>query len=241
MRIGLAAGYNKSGLSLPRGFDYVVVGTVTRHPRRGNPPPNMRRVYDGLINWVGLTNVGVDELVHNISSLRYEQEIWGSVAGEAIEDVVYCYERLAPHVDRVELNISSPNAVGLHRDPGELSELLEEIGPVVVKLPLTDDAYGLAEVCARRGAEMTVANSRPTPNGGLSGPIIRERAQRMLERICSLYPSVAVHACGGISTPKDIDDVRAAGASTAQIHTAFRLGIVHPLVHGHAQKAPDRR
>lgn len=225
MRVGLAAGYNKDGLCYYYGFDYIVVGTVTRHPRSGNPVPNVIPVEGGLLNWVGMTNPGVDRLADNLQAAGRGWEAWGSIAGETVEDVVYCYKRLAPNVEKVELNISSPNAAGLQRDPGALSELLAELGPVVVKMPLADDAYDLAAVCDRAGVdELTVANSLQTIYGGLSGPIIRQRSQRMLERMRVLFPHMRLHACGGITTPDDLDLVEQTGATTAQIHTAYRLG-----------------
>lgn len=229
IKLGLAAGYNKSGIDLPGGFDYVVVGTVTRHPRQGNPKPSMRRVEGGLLNWVGMSNPGVDWLARNLEALSSSLEVWGSIAGETTDDVVYCYETLGPHVAKVELNISSPNVTGLQRDPRVLSQLLSHLGPVVVKLPLDDDAYDLADACAAAGVtDLTVANSLPTPEGGLSGPIIRGKSHRMLERMRVLFPHLRLHACGGITTAEDIADVERAGAVSAQIHTAFRLGLMTP-------------
>ena len=224
MRVGLAAGYNKDGVNLPIGYDYVVVGTVTRRPRLGNPEPNIQRVEGGLLNWVGMANPGVDAVAENLSSLRHDQEVWVSIAGESIDDVVYCYDHIVDHAAKVELNISSPNVEGLQRDPVLLEELLSELGDVVVKLPLADDAYALADASARAGVtELTVANSLATPHGGLSGLVIRGKAQRMLERMRVRHPDMVIHACGGIASMEDLVDVKVAGAASAQVHTAVRL------------------
>ena len=118
----MAAGFDKNGeyvdALLRLGFGGVEVGTVTPKPQAGNPKPRCFRVPEAnaLINRMGFNNQGVDHLVRCLSQ-RKKSGIVGVNIGKnkttpndrAIDDYVYCLERVASVADYVTINVSSPN------------------------------------------------------------------------------------------------------------------------------------
>ena len=125
-RIGLAAGFDKSGRYVDAlaklGFGFIEVGTVTPLPQMGNPKPRLFRLAPehALINRLGFNNPGVAILVENLQSMQY-QGILGVNIGKgketalthAVEDYVYCMERVYPFASYITINISSPNTPDL--------------------------------------------------------------------------------------------------------------------------------
>ena len=193
--IGVAAGYDKDCEMLSSlaalGFGYVTGGTVTLHPRRGNPRPRLLRYEEeeSLINAMGFPSKGID---YAVSQLRDDRGRMGdtpavvSVSGVSPEEVVDCHRAVEPHCNAVEVNISSPNTEGVRvfQQPDALTDLLGRINenrskPLFVKLPpyasgrLDDDTVrqrvlGLAGVCKGMGADaITVANTRPAQDSRL--------------------------------------------------------------------------
>lgn len=191
--IGLAAGFDKDCEMIPSlaslGFGYLTVGTVTEHPRLGNPKPRMfRNVEDSsLINALGFPGTGLVPVARQLeltSSSGRGTPIIVSVSGTEIDEIVRCHRRLEALVDAVEVNVSSPNTAGLRvfHDPDELNKLIKSINevrhrPLMIKLspyPAPDTApeelerrrqelLDLVRVCKRQGVDgLTVANSRPT-------------------------------------------------------------------------------
>ncbi len=215
--VGLAAGLDKDCKVLPAlsslGFGYVTCGTVTLHPRPGNPKKRLirDRSREALINSMGFPNKGLDSAVERIKRARrrcLDTPIVVSVSGTEIDDIVTCHRRLEPLVDAVEINISSPNTKGLRifHDPDVLETLLNTINagrskPLFVKMPPfppEDEnaanhyrALNLAEVCiAEQVNVLTIANTQPVENpqlevgsGGLSGKPIYEQMLRMVSEM----------------------------------------------------------
>ena len=143
--VGLAAGFDKSCQHLDAlgrlGFGHVVGGTVTREPRRGNPKPRIVRDQGrrAIVNSMGLPNRGAAAAARNLRRSRRTSPRFVSVADEKVDDAAATVELLAPSVDAIELNASSPNAPWLH-DPAHLDRLLSEFRqrtdrPLLVKLP----------------------------------------------------------------------------------------------------------
>ena len=143
--IGLAAGFDKACRRLGAlgrlGFGFVVGGTVTRHPRRGNPKPRIVRDPDrrAIVNAMGLPNPGAAVAARSLARAPRTAPRFVSVADEAIEDALAALELLAPHADAIELNASSPNAPWRH-DPAHLRRLLDAFAagtdrPLLLKLP----------------------------------------------------------------------------------------------------------
>lgn len=124
--VGLAAGFDKDAKRLHLlkefGFGHVEVGTVTPKPQPGNPQPRLFRIPQdyALINRMGFNNQGVDAMVERLKN-RPEGLIVGGNIGKnkntpnenAIDDYVYCFEKLYDYVDYIAVNISSPNTPGL--------------------------------------------------------------------------------------------------------------------------------
>lgn len=143
--VGLAAGLDKDGAYIDGlaalGFGFIEVGTVTPRPQAGNPRPRMFRLpqADALINRMGFNNGGVDAFVTNVRASRWKAE--GGVLGlnigknadtpieRAVDDYLYCLERVYPHASYVTVNISSPNTKNLRQLQGasELDSLLSAL------------------------------------------------------------------------------------------------------------------
>jgi dihydroorotate dehydrogenase len=161
--VGLAAGLDKNGAHIDAllglGFGFVEIGTTTPRPQEGNPKPRMFRLPDqkAVINRLGFNNAGVDALVRNVERAR-RKGILGINIGKnkdtpndkAVDDYVYCLERVYPLADYVTVNISSPNTAGLRdlqeqetlrRFIGDLREVQEDLAamhghrtPMLIKL-----------------------------------------------------------------------------------------------------------
>jgi dihydroorotate dehydrogenase len=161
--VGCAAGLDKNGEHIDAlmalGFGFVEIGTVTPRPQAGNPKPRMFRLPEcnAVINRLGFNNAGVDALVRNVEKAK-RHGILGINIGKnkdtpnenAVDDYVYCMERVYPLADYITANISSPNTVGLRdlqqedtlrRFIGELREVQEDLAalhghrvPMLIKL-----------------------------------------------------------------------------------------------------------
>jgi dihydroorotate dehydrogenase len=138
--VGLAAGLDKNGAHVDAlaalGFGFIEVGTTTPRAQPGNPRPRMFRLpaHEGVINRLGFNNGGVDALVRNV-----ERATFGGVLGinigknkdtpneRAVDDYLFCLERVYARASYVTINISSPNTQGL-RDLQEEETLKRFIG-----------------------------------------------------------------------------------------------------------------
>ncbi|MBS0437944.1 MAG: quinone-dependent dihydroorotate dehydrogenase [Proteobacteria bacterium] len=138
--VGLAAGLDKNGAHIDAlaalGFGFIEIGTTTPRPQSGNPKPRMFRLPEHLavINRLGFNNAGVDALLRNAERARF-----GGVLGinigknkdtpneRAIDDYLFCLERVYARANYVTVNISSPNTKGL-RDLQEEETLRRFVG-----------------------------------------------------------------------------------------------------------------
>ena len=162
-RVGLAAGFDKDGKIFHSvgsfGFGYVIVGTVTLDAKEGNPKPRFRRLsqYQALVNSMGFPNDGVDKVVQRIrshSSKLPDTAVVVSISGVTVNDICECLKLVEPVCDAVELNLSSPNTMGIKvfHQKDNFYKLLEELNqlrtkPLWVKLP----SYGNVEVKGLHG------------------------------------------------------------------------------------------
>ncbi|MER3546850.1 MAG: quinone-dependent dihydroorotate dehydrogenase [Rhodanobacteraceae bacterium] len=137
--VGLAAGLDKNGEHIDAlgalGFGFIEIGTVTPRPQPGNPRPRMFRLpqHEAIINRLGFNNHGVAALLRNVQRAN-----WCGVLGinigrnfdtpneRAVDDYLFCLERVYPLASYVTVNISSPNTRGLRELQGadELPRLL---------------------------------------------------------------------------------------------------------------------
>lgn len=127
-RIGLAAGLDKNGECIDAfaamGFGFIEVGTVTPKPQSGNDKPRMFRLseYHSIINRMGFNNKGVDYLVDQVKAANYKG-ILGINIGKnkdtpdenALDDYLYCLDKVYAYASYVTINISSPNTPGLRK------------------------------------------------------------------------------------------------------------------------------
>lgn len=247
--IGLAAGFDKGCERLDAlgrlGFGYVVGGTVTRHPRAGNPRPRIARSPTrlALVNAMGLPNPGAEAVARRLARTPRTSPRLVSIADEAVPDAVATHALLEPHVDGVELNASCPNVSwGRDRDnEAHLAALLRELGarrskPLFVKLPpfRTDlereVVLALARIAVEGGADgLVCSNTRPVADrrlavgrGGLSGRVLLGDTVRIVGEVREATEgAVPVTACGGVFTAEDALACLRAGAATVQVYTGF--------------------
>ena len=249
--VGLAAGFDKncelSTALFDIGFGYLTLGTVTLNPREGNPKPRIWR-YPGksIVNSMGLPNQGAEHIASNLSKHRTERcPVIVSVSGLNVEEFVQCYRVIEPLVDGIELNISTPNTVGVRifQQPDVLKKLLDAITgartpdkPVWVKVPPyfnakdRENVLELVELCIKNSIDgVTAINTKMIQEprasigtGGLSGPLIFEDMLRIVADICRhTEGKIPINACGGISSALNAWQAFEAGASSVQIYTAF--------------------
>ena len=247
--VGLAAGFDKSCRVLTAlsaiGFGYLVGGTVTRHPRRGNRKPRIVRNPEArsIVNAMGLPNKGAAYAARRLRRIRRRAPTLISLADEAVEDVVANYELLEPLVDGVELNVSCPNVSwGRDRDNEEhLRTILAELTsrkrkPLFVKVPPfrtaveRDAVLAVVGIGQGGGADgLTCSNTYPLRDGrlsvgagGLSGREIFEDTVRIVADVRrATGGGMPINACGGVFTVDDALACIEAGATTVQVYTGF--------------------
>lgn len=154
--VGLAAGLDKNGAYIDAlaelGFGFIEIGTITPRPQAGNDKPRLFRIKEAgaIINRMGFNNEGVDVLVTNVKKAKY-QGVLGINIGknkdtpneQAVDDYVYCLERVYPHASYVTVNISSPNTKNLRdlQSQEALSALLHGIKECQTRLATSYGFY----------------------------------------------------------------------------------------------------
>jgi dihydroorotate dehydrogenase len=124
--VGLAAGLDKNAAHLDAlgtlGFGFIEVGTVTPRPQIGNDRPRLFRLprHEAIINRMGFNNEGVDALVRNVQKSSYRGVLGINIGKnkdtpneKAVDDYLFCLERVYAHACYITVNISSPNTKGL--------------------------------------------------------------------------------------------------------------------------------
>ncbi len=157
--IGIGAGIDKNGDLLKNflkiGLGFITLGSVTLHPRQGNPKPRIYKMYGKklMINSMGLPSRGVYYLIRNLrkySKYRHRDSIIiVSIAGSKLEDYLKLTHILnSEDFQILEVNISCPNVEGVEywRDLSELERLIKEITSVsrkkvIIKLPPLSSEY----------------------------------------------------------------------------------------------------
>jgi dihydroorotate dehydrogenase (NAD+) catalytic subunit len=225
----------------------VVLKSVTRLPRLGNPPPRLVPVASGLLNAIGLQNPGIESYLANDVAKFAERPcaVVGSVAGFSVDDYAYVTERLAARdeIDAIELNISCPNVDHEGETFGCDPRLAEGATraargttdkPLIVKLsPNVTDIASIARVVEAAGADalavintvrgMSIDIERAAPKlgnvtGGLSGAAIRPIAVLAVWEVARAV-RIPILGQGGIETARDALEFILAGASAVSIGT----------------------
>ena len=243
-------GYGKefSGLFPLQSLGGLVTKGISPKPRFGNPVPRICETASGMLNSIGLENVGVDGFAaEKLPFLRTcGTRVLVNFFGTTFDEYVECGQRLGQleGVDGLEMNVSCPNikagGIEFGRDPRVLGDLVRACRAVITKplwiklTPNTSDIVALARACAENGADaVSVINTitgmaidartrRPrlaTVMGGLSGPAIKPIALRMVYQIHRAGLGIPICGIGGIQCGLDAVEFFLAGASTVQIGT----------------------
>jgi dihydroorotate dehydrogenase (NAD+) catalytic subunit len=227
----------------------IVVKGLSREPMDGNAPPRLFETQAGMLNSIGLQNIGVQAFVRDkLPELReLEATVFANIFGYAVEDYVEVARVLedADGLAGYELNVSCPNTKhgGMYfsSDPALLAEVVAAVKkvvrrrPLIVKLsPNVASIQPLARAAADSGADaISLINTfvalavdprtrRPRLGagfGGLSGPGIKPVALRMVYE-ASRAVTIPVIGLGGIATGTDAAEFMIAGASAVQVGTA---------------------
>ncbi|HXB67806.1 MAG TPA: dihydroorotate dehydrogenase [Candidatus Acidoferrales bacterium] len=226
---------------------FVVKG-LSREPIEGNPPPRIYETEAGMINSIGLQNIGVrafvEEKLPALAKLR--TAVFANVFGYQTEDYVEVVRVLEDHAGLAgyELNVSCPNTshggIYFSSDSTLLAEVVTSVKrvarrPVVVKLsPNVSAIEPLARAAEAAGADaLSLVNTfvalaidphtrRPRIGaglGGLSGPAIKPIALRLVWQAARAV-QIPVIGLGGIATGTDAAEFLIAGASAVQVGTA---------------------
>ncbi|WP_348265351.1 dihydroorotate dehydrogenase [Telmatobacter sp. DSM 110680] len=235
-------------VSLERIGAFVSKG-ISLEPMAGHPAPRILQTPAGMLNAIGLQNIGVEEFIEKkLPPLkRYPScKVIVNVFGYTVSEYKQVVERLndADGVAAYELNVSCPNVhaggMAFGSDAGSLEYLVHEVKnvskrPLVVKLsPNVTSIAAMARVCATAGADavslvntflamsIDVETRKPrltNVTGGLSGPAIKPIALRMVYEAAKAV-NIPIVGLGGIVTPEDAVEFMLAGATAVQVGTA---------------------
>ncbi len=226
----------------------IVTKGLSLKPKAGNATPRITETVAGMLNAIGLQNVGVDAFIeHKMPFLReLNTPVIANFFGNTLEEYAEVASRLdsIPELAGVELNISCPNVkkggIVFGTDPKAAFEAVSTVRkelskPLIVKLtPNVTDITEIAKAAEDAGADalscintitgMAIDVRRRRPRianltGGLSGPAIRPIAVRMVYQVVRSV-SIPVIGVGGISTAEDALEFLIAGASAVQVGTA---------------------
>ncbi|MCL0053197.1 dihydroorotate dehydrogenase [Dehalococcoidales bacterium] len=234
-------------------FDIQRLGAIvskgtTLEPRDGNPQPRLVETACGLLNSIGLQNIGVEALIKEKAPTwaSWRVPVIVNIAGETIDQYVKIANKLdgVAGIRAIEVNISCPNikagGAEFGANPKSAAEVTAAVKsatslPVLVKLtPNTSDIAEVAMAVAEAGADaislintlkgIAIDITRRKPllgniTGGLSGPAIKPVALYMVYEVAGAI-DLPVIGCGGITTASDAIEFIMAGASAIQVGTA---------------------
>ncbi len=238
----------------------IVLKSVTLKPRQGNPAPRLAETPCGLLNAIGIHNIGVEALKkEKLPLLRNSGtpvivNIWGENPGEFLEmaDILNDAEGIAG----IEMNLSCPNVGGklFAQDGAAAASLLKDVRKrcrltLIAKLsPQVTDIVKIAKACEDNGADaVSLINSFPAMAidiagrksllgnviGGLSGPAIRPIAVKMVWDV-SRAVKIPVVGMGGIMSAGDAVEFILAGATSIAVGTGnfVNPGVAEEIVDG---------
>ncbi len=199
----------------------IVTKSITLQPRQGNPTPRIVETSSGMLNAIGLANMGLEQFVQEKVPVleKLDTKIFVNLAGQTIADYVAVAEKLTPQaaIDGFELNISCPNVkkggITFGTDPALIAEITKAVKavcagkPLMVKLtPTVTDISVTARAAVEAGADalslvntftamvIDIESRKPVlanRTGGLSGPAIKPIAVYLVNKV---YQEVAKDA-----------------------------------------------
>jgi dihydroorotate dehydrogenase (NAD+) catalytic subunit len=226
----------------------IVVKGLSLQPRLGNPPPRIIETTGGMLNAIGLQNIGVDTFIEEKMPFlrKYDVAVIANIYGESYAE----YQKVAKKLNSVkgvhalEVNVSCPNVkkggLSFGADPKIAALVTRKVKeetdlPVIIKLtPNVTDIAAVASAVEKAGADavslintltgMSVDLKARKPHlknitGGLSGPAIKPVALRMVWQVVSRV-SIPVIGIGGIMTAGDALEFLLVGARAVQVGTA---------------------
>jgi len=226
----------------------IIVKGLSLKPSKGNPPPRIVETDCGMLNAIGLENVGIDGFITDklpfLKTLR--PPTIANIYGRTVEEYARLAERIDPldGVKGLEVNISCPNVkeggVAFGSDPTIADEVVKAVREkttkhLMVKLsPNVTDIALMARVVEDAGADalslintitgMAVDLSTRRPKlanvtGGLSGPAIKPVALRMVWQVAQVV-KIPIVGVGGIMNATDALEFLMVGATAVQVGTA---------------------
>ncbi len=227
----------------------IVVKGLSLKPRKGNPMPRIAETSCGMLNAIGLQNIGVEKFLQDKLPLLpwKETPVVVNLYAQNAEDFADLAEVLSnePAVSALEINISCPNVrqggLQFGQDPATAAGVVEKVKkcagqkPVIVKLsPNVTDIKPIALAVESAGADIIslintiggmavdIWTRKPllaNVFGGLSGPAIKPVALKMVYEVCKAV-SIPVIGIGGISSARDVLEFILVGAGAVQVGTA---------------------
>lgn len=226
----------------------IVTKGISLHPKAGNPTPRIAETSAGMLNAIGLQNVGVDAFVRDKVPFleKLATPVIVNFFGNTLDEYIQVAQRLADIevVTAVELNISCPNVkqggIVFGTEPEAAAQVVSAVRrclnkPLIVKLtPNVTDITVVARAVEEAGADIICCINTLTGmavdihsqrlclangTGGLSGPAIKPVALRMVHQVVQAV-SVPVIGVGGIMTAEDALEFLLVGARAVQVGTA---------------------
>ncbi|MDR0890577.1 MAG: dihydroorotate dehydrogenase [Endomicrobium sp.] len=232
----------------------IVTKTITSSPSHGNKQPRISESKFGIINSIGLQNVGIQVFIKQIlhKLLKFNVPLIVSIAGSSVEEYIFLAKILNKQegISAIELNLSCPN---LHNeiicnDICMMKKIIYNVKtisniPVIAKLsPLISNITKIALIAQNSGADcLTIANTYPAMTidvknlknkisilkGGLSGPCIKPITLRCVYEVYRHNNiKIPIIGCGGIMNGTDVIEFILAGATAVSIGSA---SLITPL------------
>ena len=235
----------------------IVTKSLSLKPRKGNPPQRIVETPSGMLNAIGLANVGVEEYIKTKIPFieKYDVPLICNIAASSVEEYVECTRILTEQeaVDAFEINVSCPNVKegGLQfgNNVNAVAKITDRVKavtnkPVIIKLSpnvsyisefakAVKDSGGdaVSAINTLVGTAFNIFTKKPkikNVNGGLSGPAIKPVA---LAKVLEIKQKVDIPiiGIGGIMNWKDVIEFMIAGSSAIQIGTLNFIDPTAPM------------
>lgn len=233
----------------------VITKSLSLEPKKGAPPPRIAEINSGMINAIGIENVGIKKFINDYlpELKKYDTKIIVNIFGSSIEEFTKIIEIINKEnaIDAIEINISCPNV----KEGGilfgtnasitySLISIIKKNTPKMIITKLTPNDCNIIEIAKaaeEAGSDalslintfqaLAIKIDRKKPSigfgfGGLSGPCIKQIALRMVYLV-SKSVKIPVIGIGGIKSIHDVIEFILAGASAVQIGT---YNFIDPII-----------